>query len=197
MSEEQSPTGKEGASADGRRRTHPMGRASWARSYVGTDLTRIVDQVTFAARSPVLEAVRQMQRSWVSPLIAQRRSALAALPKAALPKIETPSYVSQALLGGFAPAQVSMAEPVGCSLMAEQFVVRGLTNLTQAPALVGERVAVLGPSRPWRVNQRPSGQSYRRRRAAAAGLPAANGQRPVPPVVRGRWFRCRACARTR
>lgn len=57
MSEEQSPTGKGGASADAQRWTHPMGRASLARFYVGTDLTRIVDQVTFAARSPVLEAV--------------------------------------------------------------------------------------------------------------------------------------------
>lgn len=116
MSEEQSPTGKEGASVDARRRTHQMGCASCARPYVGTDLIRIVG-------------------SWVLPLIVQH-SAFGALVKAAIPKIETSSHVSQALLGGFAPA-LGMTETVGRSLMAGQFVVWGLTNLTQAQVLVG------------------------------------------------------------
>lgn len=115
MSEEQSPTGKEGASADARRRTHQMGCASCARPYVGTDLIRIVG-------------------SWVLPLIVQH-SAFGALVKAAIPKIETSARVP-ALLGGFAPA-LGMTETVGRSLMAGQFVVWGLTNLPQAQVLVG------------------------------------------------------------
>lgn len=141
MNEEQNPTGKEGASADARRRTHQRERGSCTRPSVGNGLTRIVDQVAFAARSPVLEAVRNLQRSWITPLLTQQHNALAALTDAALPKIVTPSYISQRLPGGFVPALgINVAQAVGRSLMPQQSVAWGLTALAQTRALVDQSV---------------------------------------------------------